>query len=115
MRATRAASALMVVAVLTGSAACGGSAAAPSAPTTPVTTVPPQPQANATPGPPAPPPIAAAARYTVTFEATWSAATHPTAFPRSAHFSSLIGVTHASGVHFWSPGAIASDGIEAMG
>ena len=34
------------------------------------------------------------ARYNLTFNATWSAQTHPTEFPASAHFSGLIGMTH---------------------
>ncbi len=54
------------------------------------------------------------ARYTVRFEATWSAATHPQSFPGRPHFSRLVGGTHASGVSFWQPGALASPGIERM-
>ena len=40
--------------------------------------------------------------------------THPVDFPPGPHFSPLIGGTHSSGVAFWAPGALASDGIEAM-
>ena len=54
------------------------------------------------------------AKYTVTFVATWSAATHPTNFPASAHFSGLIGGTHNASVSFWTPGQLASLGIEKM-
>ncbi len=54
------------------------------------------------------------ARYTVTFQATWSAATHPVDFPASPHFSGLIGGTHDSTVSFWTVGGIASDGIRNM-
>jgi hypothetical protein len=54
------------------------------------------------------------ARYVVTFEAAWSAASHPDDFPDDPHFSPLIGGTHSSAVGFWRPGATASDGIEAM-
>lgn len=54
------------------------------------------------------------ASYRVTFDATWSAATHPQSFPGSAHFSDLIGATHAEGVEFWAPGTLASPGIQAM-
>jgi hypothetical protein len=50
----------------------------------------------------------------VTFETTWSSATHPTDFPADAHFSPLIGGTHSAAARFWQPLAIASDGIEAM-
>lgn len=63
---------------------------------------------------PAPTPAEPTARYRVTFEATWSAATHPVDFPRSPHFSSLIGGTHSERVVFWEPAGLASPGIEAM-
>ena len=83
-------------------AACGGgSATDPSPLPVPV----PSPTAAAP---------AATARYQVTFETTWSAATHPTDFPEDAHFSSLIGGTHSAAARFWRPQAVASDGIEAM-
>src|SRR5438552_17457203 len=52
--------------------------------------------------------------YTVTFAATWSAASHPAAFPSAAHFSGLIGATHSDRVTFWHPGELASPGIQAM-
>ena len=54
------------------------------------------------------------ALYDVDFNPTWSFATHPTAFPPAAHFSPLIGATHSSGIQFWTPGGIASPGIEIM-
>jgi len=54
------------------------------------------------------------ARYRVRFDATWSAATHPAAFPDGAHFSSLVGGVHDGGVRFWRPGSLASRGIERM-
>jgi hypothetical protein len=54
------------------------------------------------------------ARYTVTFTATWSATTHPQDFPTGAHFSGLIGATHATGAAFWRAGQLASPGIQAM-
>lgn len=56
----------------------------------------------------------ASATYRVTFDATWSSTTHPGAFPSSAHFSPLIGATHAPGTHLWQAGALASNGIEVM-
>ena len=88
---------LSTVALLT---ACGGgSANGPS----PLPTASPTTQAPA-----------ATARYRVTFETTWSSATHPTDFPSDAHFSPLIGATHSAAARFWQPLAIASDGIEAM-
>jgi hypothetical protein len=57
---------------------------------------------------------AATARYTVVFEATWSAASHPTDFPGDPHLSPLVGGTHAAAVELWREGGIASNGIEAM-
>ena len=57
------------------------------------------------------------ASYRVTFEATWSAATHPdmaNMFPATPHFSGLIGATHEDGFRLWQAGTIASNGIEAM-
>ena len=55
-----------------------------------------------------------AADYTVRFEATWSRTTHPLNFPSGAHFSGLIGGTHDQSVSFWTPGELASAGIERM-
>ena len=60
---------------------------------------------------PAPDPTAS---YRVTFEATWSAATHPSMFPTTPHFSGLIGATHEEGLRLWQGGTVASNGIEAM-
>jgi hypothetical protein len=54
------------------------------------------------------------ATYQLTFDATWSAATHPIGFPPNPHFSGLIGGTHNNLVGFWAPGGTASAGIEAM-
>lgn len=57
---------------------------------------------------------AATARYRVTFEATWSAATHPDRFPSNPHFSPLVGATHDGTIRFWEEGGLASQGIERM-
>jgi hypothetical protein len=54
------------------------------------------------------------ARYKLTFNATWSAQTHPTEFPASAHFSGLIGMTHNDTVMLFSKGELASEGIKNM-
>lgn len=54
------------------------------------------------------------ARYRVTYQATWSSASHPYQFPNNAHFSPLIGGVHDGTTTFWSNGALASDGIEEM-
>lgn len=56
----------------------------------------------------------ATAQYTVKFDATWTAATHPVSYPAGAHFSGLIGGTHDTGVTFWEAGGLASPGIESM-
>jgi len=60
------------------------------------------------------PGAAATARYRVTFDGSWSAATHPTEIPRVPHFSGLIGATHHAGVRFWAEGVLATEGIRAM-
>ena len=89
-----------VLGVLASAVACGGGASpagpSPAAPT------------------PLPTPTAVKARYSVIFESTWTAETHPADFPSNPHFSPLVGGTHSSRVRFWAPGAAASDGIEAM-
>ena len=54
------------------------------------------------------------ATYKVTFESTWSVATHPVEFPSNAHMSGLIGATHNSSVSFWEMGGLATPGIENM-
>jgi hypothetical protein len=54
------------------------------------------------------------ATYEVTFHSTWSAATHPEAFPEGGHFSPLVGGVHDETVHFWRSGELASAGIEQM-
>ena len=54
------------------------------------------------------------ARYRVTFQATWSAETHPTNFPVNPHFSGLVGATHDADTRIWQRGELASDGIELM-
>jgi hypothetical protein len=58
--------------------------------------------------------VSATATYNVRFDATWSSATHPLNFPPNAHWSPLIGGTHDGTVQFWSPGALASQGIKDM-
>ena len=54
------------------------------------------------------------ARYQLTFEATWSDATHPTNFPPNPHFSGLIGASHSPAVHLWKEGERATPGIKNM-
>jgi hypothetical protein len=57
---------------------------------------------------------ASAVEYEVTFNATWSSATHPNAYPDGAHFSPLIGGTHNDEVRIWEDGGFATLGIERM-
>jgi hypothetical protein len=52
--------------------------------------------------------------YEATFTAAWSSQSHPGAYPAGAHFSALIGGVHSPTVSFWTPGALASAGIEQM-
>ena len=54
------------------------------------------------------------ARYKVTFDATWSAQSHPTDFPSNAHFSGLIGMTHATDTSLFYINTPASAGIKDM-
>ncbi len=54
------------------------------------------------------------ATYEVRFDATWSAATHPGAYPGGAHFSPLVGATHSNAAKLWEVGGIASPGMESM-
>ena len=60
-------------------------------------------------------PASDTAIYRVTFNATWSATTHPTDFPSgSEHFSPLVGAVHNDSASFWASGETASRGIEQM-
>jgi len=91
------------LAALVAGAACGGGDSSPGSPS-PVVPTP----------APVPTPTAPTARYSVSFESTWSAETHPADFPSNPHFSRLVGGTHSSRVRFWAAGGTASAGIEAM-
>jgi hypothetical protein len=57
---------------------------------------------------------APSAQYQLTFEATWSAATHPLDFPPNPHFSGLIGASHSPAVRLWQEGGTATPGIKNM-
>ena len=59
----------------------------------------------------APAPAAGPALYRVTFEATWSAATHAS-FPAGGHFSSLTGLSHRAETPVFRDGEPASLGIK---
>lgn len=54
------------------------------------------------------------ATYRLTFNASWSASSHPLLFPSNPHFSGLVGALHNDQVIVWEPGQIASPGIEQM-
>jgi len=99
-RPLRALAPLPLVAALALACTGGGNSSSPTAPATP------------DPPPPPPSPPAATASYRVTFDAVWSAATHPV--PANPHFSRLIGGTHDDQVGVWGEGFTASRGIEAM-
>ncbi|MEJ7664445.1 MAG: spondin domain-containing protein [Hymenobacter sp.] len=60
-----------------------------------------------------PAPVVSAALYRVTFEATWSAATHAD-FPAGAHFSPLIGLAHRADGLIFRSGQLASLGMKNM-
>lgn len=54
------------------------------------------------------------ATYQLSFEADWSAETHPESFPSNPHFSGLVGATHQSDGGLWSVGELATPGIKSM-
>ncbi len=60
---------------------------------------------------PGPVPAAGSALYRVTFEATWSAATHAN-FPAGGHFSPLMGLSHGADGLVFQLGNLASLGIK---
>ena len=99
---------LVIAATVTSlaSASCASSTTAPSA-DAPGSASPTTPTVDPATAP-------ASARYRATFQASWSAATHPVDFPESAHFSALVGGTHAARVTFWRDGSLATDGIKDM-
>ena len=57
---------------------------------------------------------AAEATYQIRFESDWSSATHPPALPPNPHYSPLIGATHNATGFVWSPGVLASAGVQQM-
>ena len=55
------------------------------------------------------------ATYEVTFEATWSAESHPKDFPPfNAHWSGVVGGSHNGKYILWRPGQLASPGVKAV-
>ena len=62
-----------------------------------------------------------AAIYELTFQGTWTAATHPIDYPKGgtlslsgAHFSGLIGAPHNAGYAIFKDGAAATPGLELL-
>jgi hypothetical protein len=54
------------------------------------------------------------AKYAVSFEGSWSMATHPLEFPPGAHFSGLIGATHNGEYSVFRDGGSATEGLERL-
>ena len=52
--------------------------------------------------------------YRVTFNIDWNSTDFPTDYPSNAHFSKLIGWSHASNENFFRTGTFASAGIKNM-
>lgn len=50
--------------------------------------------------------------YTVTFESNWNTDSTPNGVVAGAHFTTLIGAVHNSGVIFWREGGMATPGVE---
>src|SRR5437870_12231987 len=60
-------------------------------------------------------PKASVAIYEVTFQRTWSEATHPVAWPgTAAHFTGAIGATHNGKYAMFAAGGIATPGLEVL-
>ena len=114
MRRTHMMTRLYLAAIVACAVLTAGACSSYSAPTGPGPTVMDPAATPAPPSPPTAPQPPATARYRVVFDSTWSAATHPTDFPATAHYSGLIGGTHGASVSFWVEGSIASEGIRQM-
>ena len=54
------------------------------------------------------------ATYTVTFRGNWNTDSTPGGVAGGAHFTTLIGAVHNSGVTFWAAGGTASAGVEGV-
>jgi hypothetical protein len=57
---------------------------------------------------------AGSVKYAVTFDGSWSAATHPLEFPTGAHFSGLIGATHSGDYAIFADAGSATEGLERL-
>jgi hypothetical protein len=54
------------------------------------------------------------ATYEMIWNASWSADTHPGAYPGNGHFTPISGTAHDASAVFWEAGGLASPGIEEM-
>ncbi|MEM9353637.1 MAG: spondin domain-containing protein [Planctomycetota bacterium] len=54
------------------------------------------------------------AEYEIAFENLWNPAEHPLNYPGTAHFTALVGASHSDAISFWSPGVLASRGVELV-
>lgn len=54
------------------------------------------------------------ARYRLDVDITWTAETHPLAYPDGAHMSGLVGATHNSRFILFADGRTASSGLELV-
>ena len=54
------------------------------------------------------------ANYQVRFEGNWTTASTPGGVVGGAHFTTLIGGVHSSGVTFWEAGGQATSGVESV-
>ena len=54
------------------------------------------------------------ARYRVTFNGTWSGATHAGFYPKNAHFSPLVAWSHSDAIKAVRVGATATPGLEKL-
>jgi len=48
------------------------------------------------------------------FENKWTQETHPTDYPRNAHWSPIVLASHSDQYNMWSAGALASRGVEEV-
>ncbi len=59
-------------------------------------------------------PTVGRAEYSITFNATWSKASHPREFPSNPHFSPIVGMVHNDSTSLFETGTKASAGIKSM-
>ncbi|WP_281616299.1 spondin domain-containing protein [Flammeovirga sp. SubArs3] len=53
-------------------------------------------------------------RYEVTFQGTWSDASHPNTHPSNSHFSGVIGMSHNGAAYLPTEDDLASEGLKVM-